>query len=84
MAQARYTLVVHILGEEPIVGDTDRLPQPQDNLVALHRPRRRDGRLISHLDPDVNLIYIPMTRITLIELLPSEEEEIIGFIREEE
>jgi len=84
MPQERYTLIVHVLNEEPIVGEVERLPQPQDTLLSLYRPRRRDGRPIPYLDVDVTTVYIPLARVSLIELLPPEEEEIIGFVREEE
>lgn len=77
------TLVLHIPNEEPIAGEVDEMPGPQDTLIVLNNPRRRDGKDIHYLDPEVSTILIPMNRITVIEVMPSaEESEIIGFVRE--
>ncbi len=81
MAQ-RYRVLVHLFQEEPILGEVERLPEPQDTLITVYQPRRRDGRDITYLEDDVEYIILPLTRITLIQVLPSEEEEIIGFVRE--
>lgn len=81
-AQQRYRVLVHLPNEEPILGEIERLPQPQDTLIVVYQPRRRDGRDIHYLEEDVESIILPLARITLIEVLPSEEEEIITFVRE--
>ncbi len=77
------TLVLHIPNEEPIAGEVDELPGPQDTLIVLNNPRRRDGKDIHYLDPEVSTIILPLSRVTVIEVMPSaEESEIIGFVRE--
>ena len=77
------TLVLHIPNEEPVAGEVDELPGPQDTLLILRNPRRRDGKDIHYIDPEVTTILVPMSRITIIEVMPtSEETEIIGFVRE--
>ncbi len=77
------TLLLHIPNEEPIAGEADELPSPQDTLLVIRNPRRRDGKDIHYLEPEVTTIMIPISRVTLIEVMPSaEEEEIIGFVRE--
>ncbi len=77
------TLLFHIPNEEPIAGEVDELPSPQDTLIVIKNPRRRDGKDIHYLDPEVNSIIIPLSRVTVIEILPgAEEEEIIGFVRD--
>ncbi len=77
------TLVLHIPNEEPIAGEVDEMPGPQDTLIVLNNPRRRDGKDIHYLDPEVSTIILPLSRITVIEVMPSAEEaEIIGFVRE--
>ncbi|HFC08821.1 MAG TPA: hypothetical protein ENJ54_03030 [Chloroflexi bacterium] len=77
------TLVLHIPNEEPIAGEVDEMPGPQDTLIVLNNPRRRDGKDIHYLDPEVSTIILPLSRVTVIEVMPSAEEaEIIGFVRE--
>ena len=78
------TLLLHIPNEEPIAGEVEEMPGPQDTMLVIHHPRRRDGKDIHYLDAEVTTVIIPLSRITLIEVMPSaaEEEEIIGFIRD--
>lgn len=77
------TLILHILNEDPVVGEVDNLPTPSDNLVILKNPRKRDGKDLHYLEPNVTTVIWPVSRITFIEILPtSEEEEIITFVRE--
>jgi len=77
------TLLLHLPNEEPIVGEVDELPSPQDTLIVLKNPRRRDGKDVHYIEPEVTTVLFPINRVTLIEVLPSlEEQEIIGFVRE--
>jgi len=77
------TLILHIPNEEPVAGEVDEMPGVQDTAVVLKNPRRRDGKDIHYLDPEVSTIIIPLNRITLIEVMPgAEEADIIGFVRE--
>lgn len=77
------TIIVHINSEDPIVGETDKLPGEQAISIFLQNPRRRDGKEVHYLDEDVNTIIIPFHRINFIQILPTaESEEIIGFVRE--
>ncbi len=78
------TLVLHIPNEEPVAGEVDEMPGPQDTLIVLNNPRRRDGKDIHYLDPEVSTVLFPVNRITLIEVMPgAEEADIIGFVRDE-
>lgn len=77
------TILLHIQNEEPVMGEVDDIPGEQDNLIVIKNPRRRDGKDIAALDPNVTTILYPVHRINFIEVLPSsEEEQIIGFVRE--
>ena len=77
------TVIVHIMNEDPIQGEVDSLPDLKDMVLPLKNPRRRDGKDLQNLDPNVTLVYYPMSRITYMEVLPSEEdEEIITHVRE--
>ena len=78
-----YTLVVHILNSDPIVGESEELPRPSDTMVVIKNPRRLDGKDISYLAENILTVYWPLERINYIEVLSEgEEEEIIGFVRE--
>jgi hypothetical protein len=77
------SILVHILNEDPILGEVDALPAPSDNTITLKNPRRRDGKDIIYLDVSVTNVIFPIHRISFIEVLPAgEEEEIITFVRE--
>lgn len=77
------TLILHIENDDPIIGEVEIPPKPNDTLVMLRNPRRRDGKDISYMEANVTAAYWPLHRISFIEVLPSlEEEEIITFVRE--
>jgi hypothetical protein len=78
-----YSVILHISGEPSILGEVDELPKPTDNLVIVSNPRLRDGKDIHYLEHNVVKVMWPLDRITLIEILESEDEEnLIGFVRE--
>jgi len=77
------TLLIHIQNEDPVLGEVDELPKTSDSLILLKNPRKRDGKDITYIDPNVTTVIWPLNRINFIEILPSEEEEeIITFVRE--
>lgn len=76
-------IILHMLNEDPVVGDIEALPQKSDTLIYIKNPRRRDGKDLPYLEPNVNTAAWPVNRLSFIEVLPgSEEEEIISFVRE--
>lgn len=77
------TVLVHISGEEAVVGEIDELPAPTDMTITVSNPRRRDGKDLPYLEGNVVTVVWPMHRINFIEVLPTaEEEQLIGFVRE--
>lgn len=77
------TVLIHVMNDDPILGEIDALPGLQDNLLILKNPRRRDGKDLPNLEMNVSTVIWPMLRINFIEVMPTgEEEEIITFIRE--
>ena len=81
--QLTYTLILHILNADPVVGEVEELPGPSDTVVIINNPRMRDGKDVPYLEANVTTVLWPMLRVNFIELMPSgEEEEIITFIRE--
>ena len=78
-----YSIILHIPGESSIIGEVDELPKPTDTLITISNPRLRDGKDIHYLEHNVVKVIWPVDKITLIEILESEEEEhLIGFVRE--
>jgi hypothetical protein len=77
------TIVMHLTGEDPVVGEVDELPKTTDLFLTVSNPRRMDGKDLHYLTENVTSVIWPLTRINFIEILPTkEEEQIIGFVRE--
>jgi hypothetical protein len=78
-----YTVILHIAGETPVAGEIEELPKPADTIISVSNPRQRDGKDLHYLENNVVKVIWPLVRINLIEVLEStEEEKIIGFVRE--
>jgi hypothetical protein len=78
-----YTVVLHIMNEDSVVGEMERLPAPTDSMVTVSNPRRLDGKDLHFLAENVLTVTWPVHRINFIEIMASgEEEEIFGFVRE--
>ncbi len=78
-----YTVVLHLTGDVPVVGEVEELPKPADTIITVSNPRQRDGKDLHYLENNVLKVIFPIEKLTLIEVLESEEEEkIIGFVRE--
>lgn len=78
-----YSVILHIAGEPSVVGEIEELPKPSDTIITISNPRLRDGKDVHYIEPNVTKVIWPLTRVALIEILDSEEEEsLIGFVRE--
>ena len=78
-----YSVVVHVINEDAISGQIERLPEPTDQVLIMTDVRLRDGRDVSYILPETTRVVFPWTRIHCVEILPSgEEEEIVSFVRE--
>ncbi|MEN6410020.1 MAG: hypothetical protein ABFD44_09970 [Anaerolineaceae bacterium] len=77
------TVLIHLLNEDPVLGEMDNIPEAGDSLLIVKNPRRKDGKDLHYLDANVVTVIWPLARINFLEVMPSgEEEEIIGFVRE--
>lgn len=77
------SVIVHFLNEDPIVGEVDVLPSPGDTLLSVKNPRKKDGKDVPYLEPNVTVVVWPMGRISFIEVISTgPDEEIITFVRE--
>jgi hypothetical protein len=78
-----YSVILHIAGESSILGEIEELPKSTDTIITVSNPRMRDGKDIHYLEHNVVKVMWPVNKLTLIEILESEEEEsLIGFVRE--
>ena len=77
------TVLIHILNEDPILGEIENLPGPTDSNIIVTNPRKRDGKDLTNIVQNVTTIIWPMNRCAFIEVIPGDEEEqIISFVRE--
>jgi len=77
------TILVHIANEDPVLGEVEQLPGPADQSLLIKNPRRRDGKDLHYLQANVTDVIWPLSRIAFIEVIPgSEEEQLIGFVRD--
>jgi hypothetical protein len=78
-----YSVLLHIPGDLPILGEVEELPKPTDTIIAISNPRQRDGKDLHYLEANVVKVIFPLERVSMVEILESQEEEkIIGFVRE--
>lgn len=78
-----HSVIIHISGEQAILGEVEELPKPTDTLLTVSNPRLRDGKDIHYIEHNAVKVIWPIDKITLIEILESaEEDKIIGFVRE--
>lgn len=77
------TVVLHLLGEEPILADLEQEPQPNDNFIRVANLRKRDGKNVNYLTAGVQSVLFPWSRIGFVEIMVSEEERssVIDFFR---
>ena len=78
-----FSIIVHIAGETPIIGEVDEMPKPADNLIVVSNPRQRDGKDLHYINNNVVKVIWPLAKVSFIEILEgTDEEKIIGFVRE--
>jgi len=78
-----YSIILHLAGEASIVGEIEELPKNTDTILVVSNPRLRDGKDVHYIEPNVTKVIWPISKIGLIEILESaEEESLIGFVRE--
>jgi hypothetical protein len=78
-----YSIVLHVSGEPSIIGEVEELPNLTDTLIIVNNPRLKDGKDLHYLESNVVKVIWPVDKISLIEIMGSEDEDqIIGFVRE--
>jgi hypothetical protein len=78
-----YSIILHISGETSVAGEIEELPKPTDNIIVVMNPRQKDGKDLHYIDHNVVKVIWPIAKVSFIEILEgTEEEKIIGFVRE--
>ena len=76
-------IILHLVNEDPILAEMERMPDPTHQSVVLTNPRRRDGRPVHYITHGATVFIFPWTRISFIEVMETEEaREVIEFFRE--
>jgi hypothetical protein len=78
-------VIVHLLNEDPIVAELERLPEPEDTSITVLDPRREDGKPIHYLRDGSTAVIFPMHRVSSLEIFAEERapEEEVTFYRED-
>lgn len=78
-----YKVILHIANEEPIVAEMETLPSTNDTVIHAMNPRQRDGKDLRYLAANVTEVIWPISRLTFLEIIPSDnEEKVVSFVRE--
>jgi hypothetical protein len=76
-------VLIHIRNSEPILAEIDELPKLNDTMLKVNNPRLRDGKDLHYLAANVVTVFWPVSEISFVEILQSEEDDqVIGFVRE--
>jgi hypothetical protein len=78
-----HTILIHIHNEDPVLGEIENMPGPADTIITVNHPRKRDGKDLPNISPNVTAVIWPINRIGFIEIIPGEgDEQIFGFVRD--
>jgi hypothetical protein len=78
-----YTVLVHIMNEDPVLGDMEDLPAATANFITINNPRRRDGKDLNNIQANVTTVLFATHRVMYIEVVPGEAgEKLVTFVRE--
>jgi hypothetical protein len=77
------TVIIHLMGEEPVMGEVERTPQPTDVFMMVENVRKRDGKDLSYIASGVQTVLFPFMRITFVEFVPEtkDHDSVIDFFR---
>lgn len=76
-------IILHIVGEDPVMGEVEELPQPTDQFIMISNLRRVDGKDVGFLTEGVDTVLYPWHRLTFVEVMADtgEQGQVVGFFR---
>lgn len=78
-----YSIILHIPNEASVLCEVEELPKATDTIITVTNPRQKDGKDLHYIDAETAKVIWPLVKIAFIEILgDSEEDKIIGFVRE--
>jgi len=80
------TVIVHLMDEDPVLAELERMPDPGDSFIRVTDPRREDGKPIHYLKEGSDVVIFPLHRVSSLEIFTAElaKEEELTFYREEQ
>ena len=77
------TVIIHLVGEEPVMGELERDLQTGDTFLTVANLRKRDGKDLHYLAPGVQTVMFPFSRITFVEFMADtkQHDHVIDFFR---
>lgn len=76
-------IILHLVNEDPILAEMEKLPDPTHQTITVSSPRRRDGRTLHYVTEGATSFIFPLSRVSFIEIMEEEEaKEIVEFFRE--
>jgi hypothetical protein len=77
------SVLIHLTNEDAVMGEMEALPAADANYISIANPRRRDGKDLPYLQPNVSTVIWAIHRVSFIEVMPGEaEEKLVTFVRE--
>ncbi len=70
------TVIVHVLNADAVMAEIEELPDPMANFVVCTNPRTRDGKPIVYIEREATRVIFPWHRISFLETMPSEEDQV--------
>lgn len=70
------TVVVHVMNADALVAEIDEIPDPRSSFLVCTNPRSRDGKAITYIEREATRIIFPWHRISFVETMPSEEDQV--------
>jgi len=70
------TIIVHVLNADALVAEIDELPDPSAAFIVCTNPRGRDGKPLIYIEREATRVLIPWHRISFVETMPSEEDQV--------
>jgi hypothetical protein len=77
------TVIIHLVGEDPVLAEIEREPQPTDTFLLVANLRKRDGKDLQYLAPGVQTVLFPFSRVTFVEFMAEskDRDSVIDFFR---
>jgi hypothetical protein len=70
------TVIIHVSNADAVMAEIEEMPNPTSNFLVCTNARARDGKNLIYIERDATRVIFPWHRISFIETLPSEEDQV--------